>query len=69
MLLAAGFGLYLGVELLGVQLYPALLDRFVVEPNEAQKEAPYIAHNIEATRGRPTASTGSSNGSSPPNRS
>ena len=49
-LLAAGFGLYLGVELLGVQLYPALLDRFVVEPNEAQKEAPYIAHNIKATR-------------------
>ncbi len=49
-LLASGVGLYLGVQLLAVQLYPATIDQFVVGPSEAQLEAPFIAHNIAATR-------------------
>jgi len=31
-------------------IYPALLQQFVVRPNEADREAPYIARNIEVTR-------------------
>lgn len=31
-------------------VYPALLQNFVVRPSEADREAPYIARNIEATR-------------------
>jgi uncharacterized membrane protein (UPF0182 family) len=46
----AGAALYVAVELLGVTLYPAIIHRFTVVPNEAVKEAPYIQHNIEATR-------------------
>ncbi len=46
----AGVGLYAAGQLLGVQLYPAMVHRFSVLPNEAVKEAPYIAHNIDATR-------------------
>ena len=30
--------------------YPAMRQRFDVEPNELAREAPYLAHNIEATR-------------------
>ena len=30
--------------------YPAFIQRFRVEPEESSKEAPYIQHNIEATR-------------------
>jgi uncharacterized protein len=49
-LLIAGAGLYLAVSLLGVRLYPGLTQRFSVLPNEAEKEAPFIQHNIDATR-------------------
>jgi len=38
------------VELVGVHLYPSTVQRFSVQPNEAVKEAPYIEHNIAATR-------------------
>jgi len=46
----AGIGLYAAGQILGVQVYPSLVHRFSVLPNEAVKEAPYISHNIEATR-------------------
>lgn len=49
-LLVAGVGLYLVVEVLGVRVYPAIVQRFEVLPNEAAKEAPFISHNIAATR-------------------
>jgi uncharacterized protein len=41
--------LVLSSILLGM-LWPALVQRFQVEPTEADKEQPYIAKNIEATR-------------------
>jgi uncharacterized protein len=49
-LLAVGAGLYAAVAILGVAGYPALVQRFSVLPNEAEKEAPFIRHNIDATR-------------------
>ena len=39
-----------GVVVLAGQLYATALQRFVVTPNEQVREAPYIQHNIEATR-------------------
>jgi uncharacterized membrane protein (UPF0182 family) len=41
-------GLYLAV-FLGGNIYPALLQNFVVAPNELSREAPQIEHNIKAT--------------------
>lgn len=32
------------------QFYPSLVQRFQVEPNELDREAPYIEHNIDFTR-------------------
>ncbi|MFW6051578.1 MAG: UPF0182 family protein [Myxococcota bacterium] len=49
-LLGAGAALYVAVALLGVRLYPALVQRFSVDPNEAVKEAPFIRRNIDASR-------------------
>lgn len=49
-LLVSFFGLYLALALLGGWLYPLILQKFVVEPNELQKETPYIVHNIKATQ-------------------
>lgn len=46
----AALALYGAVEIVAVRVYPSMVHRFSVVPNEAQKEAPYIAHNIEATR-------------------
>jgi uncharacterized protein len=45
-----GLGLYLGVSLLGVVLYPTIVQRLIVAPNELTKEAPQLAHHIAATR-------------------
>jgi uncharacterized membrane protein (UPF0182 family) len=42
-------GLYLAVSI-GGEIYSTMLQRFVVTPNEQAREAPYIQHNIEATR-------------------
>ncbi|MEL7507186.1 MAG: UPF0182 family protein [Cyanobacteria bacterium J06554_1] len=42
--------LYAAVFLLITGVYPWAQQKFVVEPNELQKEAPYIADNIELTR-------------------
>ena len=47
--LAAAAGLY-AVVLIGGGLYSSFLQRFVVAPNEQAREAPYIVHNIAATR-------------------
>jgi uncharacterized membrane protein (UPF0182 family) len=45
-----GVGLLLLSALLIGGVYPALVQRFQVAPNEADSEAPYIKRNIEATR-------------------
>lgn len=47
--IAAAAGLYTLVSL-GGTAYTALVQRFVVAPNEQVKETPFILHNIEATR-------------------
>lgn len=43
-------GLYLGVSLLGVGVYPQIVQRLIVAPNELAKETPQLAYHIEATR-------------------
>jgi uncharacterized membrane protein (UPF0182 family) len=48
LLAAAGLWFLVSVGLGG--LYPGLLQRYAVEPNELVREAPYITHNIEFTR-------------------
>lgn len=48
-LVAAAGGLWLAAIVLG-PLYPALVQRFAVAPNELAVERPYIAHNIAFTR-------------------
>ncbi len=48
-LLWTGLGLYVLVLVAG-WLYPAMVQRFSVAPNELAKETPYIMHNIAATR-------------------
>jgi hypothetical protein len=45
--LAAAAGLYVAASLLG---YAAIVQRFVVAPNEQVRETPYIVHNVAATR-------------------
>jgi hypothetical protein len=45
----AAVGLYLLVSI-GSEVYSTLLQRFVVSPNEQAREAPFIQHNISATR-------------------
>jgi uncharacterized membrane protein (UPF0182 family) len=47
--LVGAAGLYAAV-LLGGGLYGQFIQRFVVAPNEQAREAPYITHNIAATR-------------------
>jgi len=46
----AAVAAWLAVAFLGGSLYPGLLQRFVVEPNELTREREYIAHTIEFTR-------------------
>ncbi|MER5780798.1 UPF0182 family protein [Streptomyces mobaraensis] len=45
-----GFGLMVLSAILIGGLYPAIVQKFQVSPNEQTKEAPYIAKNIKATR-------------------
>ncbi|WP_425841433.1 UPF0182 family protein [Streptomyces fractus] len=45
-----GFGLMVLSAILIGGLYPAIVQKFQVQPNEQSKEAPYIKKNIEATR-------------------
>jgi uncharacterized protein len=43
-------GLFVGAVLyLGSGIYPTVVQTFVVEPNELQKESTYLAHHIEST--------------------
>ncbi len=46
---AAVTGIIFGVVYLGLNIYPSLIQTFIVEPNELQKESPYIDNNIQAT--------------------
>ncbi len=43
-------GLWVVVAIVMGAIYPAIIQRFRVEPEESQKEEVYIARNIEATR-------------------
>ncbi|HXV13676.1 MAG TPA: UPF0182 family protein, partial [Candidatus Krumholzibacteria bacterium] len=43
-------GLYIGVSLLGVTIYPSIVHRLVVSPNELSKETPQLIRHIAATR-------------------
>ncbi|GAA5042831.1 UPF0182 family protein [Streptomyces similanensis] len=45
-----GFGLMVLSAILIGGLYPALVQKFEVQPNEQAKEAPYVEKNIKATR-------------------
>jgi uncharacterized protein len=50
MLPGIGFGLLVLSAVLIGGVYPAIVQQFQVRPSEADKEAPYIAKNIKATR-------------------
>ncbi len=43
-------GLWAFVALVVGTIYPAVVQRFSVQPSESSKEAPYISRNIDATR-------------------
>jgi hypothetical protein len=43
-------GLWLVVWVVGGFVYPALVQSLLVTPNQAEREAPYIERNVEATR-------------------
>jgi uncharacterized membrane protein (UPF0182 family) len=47
---AIGFGVLLVLSILINGIYPAIVQQFSVKPNASDKEAPYIARNIQATR-------------------
>ena len=50
LLLGAGVAVYIAVSFFGNSVYPAILQKFVVAPNELVKETPYIKNNIAFTR-------------------
>jgi uncharacterized protein len=43
-------GLWLVVLIIGGLVYPAIVQSLIVRPNQEEREAPYIARNVEATR-------------------
>jgi len=43
-------GLWMVVLIIGGLIYPAIVQSLVVKPNQEEREAPYIARNVEATR-------------------
>jgi uncharacterized protein len=47
---AIGFGVLLVLSILISGIYPAAVQQFSVKPNASDKEKPYIARNIQATR-------------------
>ncbi|HSR12313.1 MAG TPA: UPF0182 family protein, partial [Thermodesulfobacteriota bacterium] len=47
---AAGFAAFLAVLIVGTGIYPALVQRFKVMPNEIVLEKPYLEKNIQYTR-------------------
>ncbi len=50
MILVGTVALYILVSFIGSSVYPAVLQKFVVAPNELVKETPYIKYNISSTR-------------------
>ena len=48
--LVGAIGLWIVASVLVLGIYPSLIDRFVVAPDQLNKEKAYIARNIEATR-------------------
>ena len=50
LILIGTVALYFAASLIGNSLYPAILQKLVVAPNELVKETPYIKHNIASTR-------------------
>ncbi len=44
------FGVWAFVGLVGGVIYPQAVQSFQVEPNEREREVPYILHNLDATR-------------------
>ncbi|MBD3235140.1 MAG: UPF0182 family protein, partial [Candidatus Eisenbacteria bacterium] len=48
--LAAGVVVFLAAAFVGTVVFPALVQKFSVEPNELQKELPYIEKTIRYTR-------------------
>lgn len=49
-LIIGAVGLWIGVSILAGGVFPSLVQRFQVQPNELTKETPYLANNIEMTR-------------------
>ncbi|HXM38596.1 MAG TPA: UPF0182 family protein [Gemmatimonadales bacterium] len=47
---ALAVAIYFGVSLLGVTIYPAVVQKLIVAPNELVKETPQLAYHIAATR-------------------
>ena len=45
-----GIGAWVAVAIVCGAIFPALMQRFQVQPNELVKETPYIEYNIQATR-------------------
>ena len=48
--MAAFSGIGFGIAYLGLNIYPIVIQTLVVEPNELQRETPFINHNINLTR-------------------
>lgn len=48
--IVAGLGVWLAVSVFFTGIYPVLMQKFVVEPNELARETRYIKHNISMTR-------------------
>ena len=48
--LLLALGIYFAVSLLGVVVYPAIVQKLVVAPNELARETPQLASHIAATR-------------------
>jgi len=48
--LGAGIAVWFGLSLLLGRVYPEVIQRFTVEPNQYAQEQPYIANNIGMTR-------------------
>jgi uncharacterized membrane protein (UPF0182 family) len=47
---AVAVGIWLVTSIVVGGIYPALVQRFSVEPNELTKELPYVQHNLDFTR-------------------
>jgi hypothetical protein len=45
-----GVGVWMAVGLVVIAIVPGVMQRYLVEPNELAREAPYIQNNIEFTR-------------------